>query len=293
MADSYQVLYGHPDKPHDEWEIYRMNLTDPPEYIQEYYIRRPNWEEAYFAKLDKRDPKTIRRYVMRKTPPDQDYVARFAAREDYVRFMERDLPRHYMAELIEGKVFFYDTESDALKDKRSNLPFKRFLRTKLYMGEWQVADKCREYNIPYADGCELKFAETEEDILRVYRLGPRSCMAGDSKHEQEQLRAYAKKPIAVAYVTCKDGDEEEIIARVICNTKRKQYISSAYGDCDKITALLREAGYTCNSNALNECELNPVSYREYGWPYFDFRYSRVRTKRSLKDLSTRYFIEGY
>jgi hypothetical protein len=262
VVKSYQVIYGDPDTPKDEWQICHNHLRMPPDYIQEIYVRQPNFQletqarayrdPAFRAAIEQhmyigsRTPET-KRYSMRPVPPEQDYVARMEARTDYVRFAEYHYEWTY-PELINGFVHFYASEEDACKDKRSKLGFERYMRTVMERGEDDMQYYCKLYDQPYAADVTLHFAITAEEIARVYRVGPRSCMSGDAEGEQLSVQAYAVDPIAVAYIIRGD-DQDNVIARTVVNRDTKKYVR-IYGDRHRMRAKMEELGYAQDDYAL-------------------------------------------
>lgn len=274
---TYQVLYTtDPERPKDQWEVYRTQLTDDPQYIQEMYVRRPNWDQEWYWKQNGSVGNRYW-YTMRKTPEDEDYILRMSKREDYKPFMEHELPRYYYAELVDGNILFYESEFNAIKNKRSTMPFQRFLRVQLGYREDRVASICETYGIEYANDFVLKIATTEEEILAAYRYGPRSCMAGDDVHAQQQLRAYANGIIGVAYLHRKD-DPENVVARVLVNTATKERITTGYGCTTQLYHLMDKDGWTRNDQCMIGQKLNNPDnlINTEGYPYFDFYHNESR-----------------
>lgn len=81
----------------------------------------------------------------------------------------------------------------------------------------------------------FKYAKTQEEIIRVYRFGPHSCMKG-----RVSVAAYAKGDLAVAYLThIKSG---RIVARAVVWPKKGLYWRM-YGDSKRLQHSLAYRGY--------------------------------------------------
>lgn len=110
-----------------------------------------------------------------------------------------------------------------------------------------------------------------EGWMRVYKLGPHSCMRGDPL-----VKAYAhpNSKLALAYAEDSSGN---IWARSIVNTKTKTYIRVYSGqDAPLFVAALNKAGYWQDDNTLEgqpiytrQVECETCSATRYLTPYFD------------------------
>jgi hypothetical protein len=260
-AKTFEVIMGDPAVPMDEWDITESNLRDDPKYIQEHYVRRRNWDRAY---LWDKNPEIygneVRQvYVMRQTPPERDYHARFAARTDYVKFPHYpgsfyNREAFYYPELIEGSVHFYASQKDAMKDKRTIMKLPRYLRSVMEMSdEYDVREICERYNYNYSEGVTLKFATTREEIRWVYENGPRSCMTDSCEGYVHPVEAYACAPIGVAYLV-DEQDHEHIMARTVVNMEAKGFVR-IYGCSALMQAALEKEGYERNQYTLSGLKL--------------------------------------
>lgn len=90
---------------------------------------------------------------------------------------------------------------------------------------------------------ELKFATTADEIVRVYRSGPESCMSHSadaySSAPMHPVEVYAAGDLAVAYV----GQGDKISARCICWPEKKVY-GRIYGDAALLEGKLAANGFT-------------------------------------------------
>lgn len=93
----------------------------------------------------------------------------------------------------------------------------------------------------------VSFASKAEDIERVFRRGPQSCMSyprnqyGLSAHP---TAAYADSDLQIAYLMEKDGT---VTARTPVWPEKKIYLSQIYGDSYKLAAQLNAMGYTAGN----------------------------------------------
>lgn len=112
-----------------------------------------------------------------------------------------------------------------------------------------VIDKiCRELKVmQLVYKLELKFTETSEQVIDVYRRGPKSCM-----RDCDAVEVYATNDVCVAYM---EDDAGVVIARaVVCkNPDLGLHYDTVYGNKDAIIHKLQECGYTKGS--LQGCRL--------------------------------------
>jgi hypothetical protein len=104
-----------------------------------------------------------------------------------------------------------------------------------------IARMSAEFSLQYGENLVLQFADTEDEIERVYTSGPRSCMAHHAGHFNSSIhptRIYAAGDLAVAYIVRND----EITARALCWPSKKIY-GRVYGDETRLCDLLSDADY--------------------------------------------------
>ena len=108
-------------------------------------------------------------------------------------------------------------------------------------------------------GAEIKYARVQEEILDVYRNGPRSCMMND-----ESVACYASPDLAVAYVEV-DG---RVVARAVVAPDKK-IRARIYGDETLLGTLLEIEGY--DKGNLEGCRLLRIEDDEGNLlcPYLD------------------------
>lgn len=290
----FEVLYGPVDQPVDEWDVQHTFSYDdakpkavvyydqntPPDMIQEYYVRRNNWELEYQAKNFPGQYPLTHRWIMRQVPEDQNYKAR--AEKNGWDIWELSYHPYNMARLSEDKteVTYYPTEKEARLDRPKTVKAVTYMRTvRGVHDEDDIAHYCSRYGIPYASEWELRFATTREEVRHVYVNGPRSCMSGENDmpyYGFHPTEVYACAPIAVAYMVSKN-DPDHIAARTVVNMKSKGWIR-IYGAHTQMERLLREAGYSrdpycLQGHALLRIEATTPDYRgTYPMPYADYYY---------------------
>lgn len=148
------------------------------------------------------------------------------------------------------------------------------LQPKYGWNENQIRDAVTMWNAEF-DGGELKIARTREEIARVYRDGPESCMSGgkanyrgistkDGVIDIHAAEVYASADCGVAYLE----RGKNITARTVMNMKDKKY-TRLYGDEYRLLNALEKAGYS--EGTLNGCELLRISRNDgrFVVPYLD------------------------
>lgn len=117
------------------------------------------------------------------------------------------------------------------------------------------------------------FAETPDEIERVYREGPSSCMSYTSDNyvsKNYPVRVYGAGDIAIAYVKNNDG---KILARTLVRLKTKMFVgiySSCYTASMALNSLLITQGYIKEAKALIGAKLMYVENNKlFDLPYLD------------------------
>lgn len=136
---------------------------------------------------------------------------------------------------------------------------EQFFETWMYPGD-PAAIKTDWIDTVKAHTSALQIARTADDVERVYKNGPNSCMA-DSK--AFAARVYGDSPdLAVAYL----GDLDDARARCVVWPERKYY-ATVYGD-STLGNILRRDGYTTGD--FSGARLRAVSSNgSYLMPYLD------------------------
>lgn len=125
---------------------------------------------------------------------------------------------------------------------------------------------------------EFEIATSEEDILEVYKNGPRSCMVVYQEDRLGRLikktpvngvRAYSMPGIALAYL----GTKEKPTARCVINTIDKKY-TRVYGN-STLEVALKNSGYEYSGQSLSGLKLKKIKHSKefecdvYELPYLD------------------------
>lgn len=108
-----------------------------------------------------------------------------------------------------------------------------------------IARLAAEFSTQYGEANVLLFADTAEEIARVYEHGPHSCMAYPASHFDSAIHPcsiYAAGDLAVAYME-RNGS---ITARALVWPAKKLF-GRVYGDDTRLCDLLETAAYTSGS----------------------------------------------
>lgn len=122
------------------------------------------------------------------------------------------------------------------------------------------------------DAGSVLFASSPDDIERVYREGPSSCMDGGHRFRSpvHPARVYGAGDLAVAYLE-RGG---RITARAVCWPERKSY-STVYGDSARLESALGALGYR-DDGAFDGARLLRIeAYGRFVCPYIDAEYDVV------------------
>jgi len=162
-------------------------------------------------------------------------------------------------------------QQDGLIDKQTSIHVRVYLQRfypslTVEQKRKLIWDYCGE-----SFGDKLHFAVTREEIAEVYTKGPRSCMSETSDYYNDDgyhpSEAYSGPDLQVAYL--KDGDR--ITARCIVWPEKK-IAGGYYGDYDKISAALKDEGYTDgNYSEFRGARLSAITLTRgyYLCPYLD------------------------
>lgn len=132
------------------------------------------------------------------------------------------------------------TQSAAKGERDIQTPCKlgRYLtRTFPEMSAKEVEAHVATYNAQYAPSV-VHFAESADEIERVYENGPKSCM-NKTPQVTRSARAYAGPDLSVAYIVGDDGDPS---ARAVVWQAKRIY-SRIYGDAGRLEPALEALGF--------------------------------------------------
>lgn len=162
------------------------------------------------------------------------------------------IPDHFVHMSVEepGKISFTEDSDKGAADRQTRMRPGRYLE-RFYGGDdgggWNNAVDKRQYWTNECarlyDPCDVHFAKTQDDIVRVYLNGPRSCMSRPAKYyvDGHPTRVYAAGDLEIAYLKSQD-DESRIVARCVCWPAKKVY-STIYGDSVRLEAGLEKLGF--------------------------------------------------
>jgi len=151
------------------------------------------------------------------------------------------------------------------------------------MSDDLVRELSAAYTLKYVPP-KVLFALTQDEIEKIYESSPfGSCMKignGHIKTDVHPTRCYASGDFAVAYFLNADGKPA---ARAVCALNEESNPAAGgeytriYGDADRMTTLLRDAGFTMDSGAYDGKRLLKLtdSTGEYIAPYVDGDYCDV------------------
>jgi len=180
-----------------------------------------------------------------------------------------DRSRHYahVSKLHPGKLAFTVDAAKGAADIQTSMSPGRYLTR--YFADALTAPEIGTWAATLSDGGDddgFRLAGTPDDIERVYKEGPRSCMVfAHNEHASSvhPCRIYGAGDLAIAYLE-RDGD---ITARVLCWPERHLYCR-IYGDETRLFAALERRGYT--NGSLDGARLLMIPQGDgYVMPYLD------------------------
>jgi hypothetical protein len=150
----------------------------------------------------------------------------------------------HLSKTTPGRVAFTASPAKGMEDVQTRLGPGRYL-TRYFGGHvspGQLRSYCAAMGITAGDS-ELKVADETDEIVRVYREGPESCMSHSANNYETNgihpAKVYGgQSDISVAYLV-RHGD---ITARALIWEEKKRH-NRLYGDCERLGFLLGEAGY--------------------------------------------------
>lgn len=152
------------------------------------------------------------------------------------------IPGHYAHVSIEESAFIAYTADE----KKGERDIQTRIKPGRYLAKFYPDMDPELVNKTQAQVASLKngvcFATTEDDILRVFKEGPQSCMSHDLGQyglSQHPVTAYADGDLHIAYLCDNRG---RITARCTAWPEKKIYYQG-YGDTHKLNAGLNALGY--------------------------------------------------
>lgn len=193
-----------------------------------------------------------------------------------------------MSSLHPGLLAYVQNEDKGIRNVRTAIKPGRYLTQ--FFADKLTAKQIAFYAAWQATGhkpdqfasAEIHYATTPDDIERVYKNGPDSCMSGGNSAYSSDVhptRVYGAGDLAIAYLRHESGDES-VIARALCWPERKVY-GRVYGRVDaydSLTNKLQAAGFTragttnaAHFNGARLLRINAGNSRVV-MPYLDWNY---------------------
>lgn len=150
----------------------------------------------------------------------------------------------HLDERFPGKICFTESDQFGVIDRLTVLSPGRYISRFYETGDQKMADAERRRLIALIDPSgEVLFARTPEEITRVYKEGPSSCMDGSHAVFKDlpvwPTAIYGAGDLAVAYTVNSRG---RIQARALCWPEKKQF-GRIYGDKERLRQSLIEDGF--------------------------------------------------
>lgn len=169
-------------------------------------------------------------------------------------------------------IFFTRNDSAGFKDAASPISITRFLARYAKIPERQIEQLTAIFNSIYS-APKLEFARTPEEIVNIYKLGPRSCMDGRKTWNYgNPVSLYGLNvKLAIAYFQ----EHGTVQARAICNLERKTY-GRVYGRASLLKTLLEAEKFIEDvDETYNDIDLPLVfvdnELNKIVFPYLDYQ----------------------
>ena len=206
---------------------------------------------------------------------------------DYIN----NCPHYARVNTATGLINYYADVAAMIKGKRTETRPGRFL-TRFFVGtNGNVPSNASvklfaELLKAHAERYELRFVETSDEMRKVYKKGPGSCMQyprlaheviceDDIVRNLHPVAVYQSPDIELAYMV-DTMREDKIISRCLINRrdpeKRKHGI--IYGEVTGMDNMLKEKGIEGARYGLNGCRIRKLRladcHRTYLMPYIDY-----------------------
>jgi len=172
----------------------------------------------------------------------------------------------HVSEKDPNKIAYYENEDKFLRDIQTQIsPGRYYKKVAPETSDEEIkawVDNFRRFH----GEATFKTSDKEEDFVRVYRTGPRSCMSLEYKDEDHPVRVYAAGDIEICWL--EKGDR--IVARCLAK-KEGKVAGRIFGDSPLMEAMLEKNGYTQKDGALHDCRLQKITNSGGEWlmPYID------------------------
>lgn len=164
------------------------------------------------------------------------------------RYATLHFPHLSQKKTEKGMLAYTPDETHGLEDRQVPIKVGRYLHKYFdhVLTGSDVADWCAKVGVEDED-IKLSFASKADEIEKVYREGPHSCMSYDRSHFQAKVHpsvGYTTGDVEIAYLTRYDSatDSMRITARCVTRPAKKTF-GRVYGDVQRIVPLLNRLGY--------------------------------------------------
>lgn len=170
------------------------------------------------------------------------------------------------------KIAYTESHAKGVEDKQNLMKPGKYLQAH-FGGIFNMQDIRRmatQHIVKYLPPPELHFADSADEIEKVYLNGPESCMShnlGDYNSDEHPVRAYAAGDLAVAYLGSLDEDDS-INARAIVWPEKKRYCR-IYGYDELMKTRLEALGYRYDSLEGAKMARIPQGNGGFLMPYLD------------------------
>src|SRR6187455_2105195 len=203
----------------------------------------------------------------------------------WLRYRDPEAAHHYahVSTKSPGCIAFTETDEKGAADIQAVMKPGRYL-TRFYprLGDETIREKANEFLAQYGK-LKLCFADTADDIERVYVAGPRSCMSHEASSFDSSChpcRVYAAGDLAVAYLVSED-DGDHITSRALCWPEKKKF-GRVYGD-GKLEQMLSNDGWRYSSQFADGARMTKIMDGDaYVVPYIDGIYRADDCGKFLK-----------
>ena len=233
-----------------------------------------------------------------KTPINQDVLMNITGHGDD-RYGDHqrdcnhinDCPHYARVDTATGLINYYADVSAMIRGKRTETRPGRFLTRFFVDPDGNVPSnasvkKFAELLKAHAERYELRFVETSDEMRKVYKKGPGSCMQyprlaheviceDDIVRNLHPVAVYQSPDIELAYMV-DTMREDKIISRCLIDRRdpEKRRHGIIYGEVAGMDNMLKEKGIEGASCGLNGCRIRKLRladcHRSYLMPYIDY-----------------------
>ena len=199
-------------------------------------------------------------------------------------------PHYARVNTTTGLINYYADVAAMIRGKRTETRPGRFL-TRLFVGPGGIVPsnasvkQFAELLKAHAERYELRFVETSDDMRKVYKKGPGSCMQyprlaheviceDDIVRNLHPVAVYQSPDLELAYMV-DTMREDKIISRCLIDRRNpeKRTNTIIYGEVTGMQNMLKEIGIESKGNGLRGCRIRKLRLSDcshtYLMPYID------------------------